>query len=306
MRLAPPALILWAALSVTATAQTLTAPIGPCEFSPAALAFRGDAREQARCLLRPYGRWAELHGELATLPPTLDSVVGRPFALDRVAVSRALVEGGVPSDIAGDAQTQVSFGGPERSIRARYLVLHDTSTPDLGAAPFPDNLDDDEGVNSFHAYRRRNAVAHAFVNRRGEIYVAQDFAGPLRATKLERAEYGGRYARGLFLHLELVQPRRYGDDDPGGRPDNHGIAPDVGFSAQQYRRAAQLYVLASARAGEWLIPGLHANVDRWIPDAHDDPQNFSLDAFDAALAEVIANIEAESATSDMTAASPSP
>ena len=41
-----------------------------------------------------------------------------------------------------------------------------------------------------------------------------------------------------------------------------------------------LYVLASARAGTWMIPAFHANIDRGIPDAHDDPQNFNLAAFD--------------------------
>ena len=41
-----------------------------------------------------------------------------------------------------------------------------------------------------------------------------------------------------------------------------------------------LYVLASARLGQWMIPAFHANVDRGIAKAHDDPQHFDLAAFD--------------------------
>jgi hypothetical protein len=42
---------------------------------------------------------------------------------------------------------------------------------------------------------------------------------------------------------------------------------------------AALYVYVSARAGRWLIPAQHNTVDSTIPDAHDDPQNFDLQAF---------------------------
>ncbi len=295
---------LWATLAVGAAAQTLTAPIGVCEFSPAQFAFRGDAREQARCLLHPIRQWAVLDGEdLVILPPALDRVVGAPFDFERSATLRALEAGGLPPYLVAGIRRPVSYGGPEQSLRARYFVIHDTSTPDLGTRPFASDLDTDEETNSFHYYRTRITSAHVFVNRRGEIYVAEDFSSPLRATKLERFEYGGRLTRGMFLHVELVQPRRH---DPSGSAENHGAAPEVGFSAAQYRRAAQLYVLASARAGEWLIPAFHANIDRLIPEAHDDPQNFSLPAFDAALADIIAEVQAESAAPRNTTASPAP
>ena len=36
-------------------------------------------------------------------------------------------------------------------------------------------------------------------------------------------------------------------------------------------------------AGLWLIPAFHAAIDEGLPDAHDDPQNFDLPAFDAAV-----------------------
>jgi len=39
------------------------------------------------------------------------------------------------------------------------------------------------------------------------------------------------------------------------------------------------YLVASARAGKWLIPGFHATIDEGIPQAHDDPQHFDLVRF---------------------------
>ena len=33
-----------------------------------------------------------------------------------------------------------------------------------------------------------------------------------------------------------------------------------------------------------MVPAFHANIDRGIAKAHDDPQNFDLNAFDAELA----------------------
>lgn len=90
----------------------------------------------------------------------------------------------------------------------------------------------------------------------------------------------GRPAKGLFLHVELLQPRRR---DPAGGPNNDAIAPTPGFTAQQYDKLALLYAMASARAGTWLIPAYHAALDDGLADGHDDPQHFDLTAFVAAL-----------------------
>ncbi len=65
-------------------------------------------------------------------------------------------------------------------------------------------------------------------------------------------------ARGRFVHIELVQPRRH---SPGSKSLGDTLAPKPGFSKAQYRQLAALYVYASARAGEWLIPAFHATVD---------------------------------------------
>jgi hypothetical protein len=82
---------------------------------------------------------------------------------------------------------------------------------------------------------------------------------------------------GLQLHIELVQPRR---PDPASKdPKNDRIAPNPGFTNKQYERLALLYICASVRRGTWLIPAYHSAIDAGIQDAHDDPQNFDLDAF---------------------------
>ena len=125
----------------------------------------------------------------------------------------------------------------------------------------------------------KQPVAHIFLNRVGQIWAGHEFIEPWRATKLE-SRVVGPTARGRFVHIETVQPRRF---LPGATSRGQTEGPQPGFSAEQYRMLAALYVYVSARAGRWLIPGFHATVDAGIPDAHDDPQNFELERFAAEL-----------------------
>lgn len=97
----------------------------------------------------------------------------------------------------------------------------------------------------------------------------------------------GNPAKGLFLHVELLQPRRR---DPALGPKNDAIAPMPGFTLQQYDKLALLYAMVSARAGSWLIPAYHAALDEGIADGHDDPQNFDLAAFVGALTTLRASL----------------
>jgi hypothetical protein len=90
--------------------------------------------------------------------------------------------------------------------------------------------------------------------------------------------------KGLFLHVELVQPRKR---HPKFRGDNDYLAPQPGFTSEQYDALALTYTVASLRAGQWLIPAYHAVLDKGIPDGHDDPQNFDLDAFAGSLARLL-------------------
>jgi len=71
---------------------------------------------------------------------------------------------------------------------------------------------------------------------------------------------------------------------------NDNVAPVPGFSDQQLDRLALLYVAASVRRGQWLIPAFHAVLDIGIPDAHDDPQNFDLGRWDSRLGALLGEI----------------
>src|SRR5262245_5065624 len=94
-------------------------------------------------------------------------------------------------------------------------------------------------------------------------------------------------SQGLFIHVENIQPRRSLDI---GRPGNDHVAPDPGLTAAQYQRLALLYVAASVRKGTWLIPAFHAVLDLNVGD-HDDPQNFDVAVWAAALRELLDQIQ---------------
>jgi hypothetical protein len=262
------------------TAALVQGPVAGCSFDPWTFSFAGDARAQALCLLRPNGRGGELGPALTELPPGL-RMVGEPFDIAAVLVREGSLMAGLPADLADTSIEPISRADSNNPAApaAKYFVIHDTSTPYLGdAAAFPNPLDADPFVNRLSIYAKGDPVAHMFIARDGVILIGRDYAKPWRATKLERIV--GARVRGLFLHNELVQPRRA---DPGGPPGNDLIAPEPGFSAAQYQKLAALYVLASARAGTWLIPAYHSAIDDLIPAKHDDPQNFDLDAFAAAI-----------------------
>lgn len=270
------------------TAPLVPGPVAGCQFDVINLRFLGDAQTQALCLLRPNGRGGQLGATLPALPSGLE-LVGQPYVVSPQKVRTALAASGLPPEVLATAFTGVSradSNNPAAPI-ARYFVLHDTSTPYLADAPaFPDPLDTDAFVNRLGIYAKAEPVAHIFIARDGAVFVGHDYSKPWRATKLERIV--GPRARGLFLHNELVQPRRA---DPAGPAGNDLIAPEPGFSAAQYRLVAALYVLASARAGQWLIPGYHSAIDDLIPAKHDDPQNFDLNAFATEVARWRALVE---------------
>lgn len=254
-------------LSILLAAAQLTAPAVDCRFDPVSMQFAGTALEQATCLLRhvePGGA-----GDAAqALPPTLASLIGQAPVIDRAKLVARLRHRHIPLP----ATTPVSETLDHH--RAAYFVIHDTSSPWIGAKDFPRRFDRQARFNDVSQFLGKDAVAHLFNDRRGRVIVGHDLEVGWRATKLERI---GEAVRGRFLHVENVQPRR---SDPAGAPGNDKIAPDPGFTPTQYRTLALLYVLASARAGTWLIPAFHANIDRGIPLAHDDPQHFDLLAFD--------------------------
>ena len=260
-----------------AAAQLFAPPAKPappvdCGFDSVSLTFAGSPVEQARCLLRHVEAGGAAAAE-ADLPPTLAGLVGGRPQIDFVRLASALRHAHIPMPAA----TPVSETSDHR--RAIYFVIHDTSSPYLGEAPFARGFDRLVRYNDMNQFLGKDAVAHIFNDRLGRVSVGHDFEVGWRATKLESAV--GEAARGRFLHVENVQPRR---KEIGGPAGNDRIAPVPGFTHRQYRTLALLYVLASARLGQWMIPAFHANIDRGIARAHDDPQNFDLNAFDAELA----------------------
>ncbi len=260
-----------------AAAQLFAPPARPappvdCKFDSASLTFAGSPRAQARCLLRHVRPGGSADDEVE-LPPTLAALIGERPEIDFPKLASALRHAHIPLPAA----TPVSETSDHR--RALYFVIHDTSSPYVGDAPFARGFDQLSRYNDINQFLGKDAVAHLFNDRAGRVSVGHDFEVGWRATKLERDV--GEASRGRFLHVENVQPRRH---DPGGPPGNDRIAPVPGFTHRQYKTLALLYVLASARLGQWMVPAFHANIDRGIPSAHDDPQNFDLQAFDIEVA----------------------
>ena len=269
------------ALAIPAHAEE----IGECRFDRDALTFAGTPLAQATCLLRKI--------ELGA--------VRKPQKLPGV-ITRLMTEGGAPSD-AMKAAAIASFPEPYRTYASQhaadpvsqtevgvpslYFVIHDTSSPFYANEPFPRRLDDDLTVNSFTPYMdgsfAEEAVAHIFLNRVGQIWAGHEFSEGWRATKLE-SRVVGPTARGRFVHIETVQPRRF---LPGATSRGQTYGPKPGFTGDQYKMLAALYVYVSARAGRWLIPAQHNTVDAGIPDAHDDPQNFELKKFGRELERLV-------------------
>lgn len=275
-------------VALIAAAQLFAPPAQPapavdCRFDSVSLSFAGTPLDQARCLLRHVEPGGSAAAE-AELPPTLSSLIGQRPQIDFVRLAAALRQATIPLPAA----SPVSETSDHR--RAAYFVIHDTSSPYIADAAFPPGFDRQVRFNDINQFLGKDAVAHLFNDRLGRVTVGHDFEVGWRATKLERAV--GEAARGRFLHIENLQPRRADLTKGAG---NDSIGPTPGFTDRQYRTLALLYVLASARLGQWMIPAFHANIDRGIPAAHDDPQNFDLAAFDREVARWLRRLRSSSA-----------
>jgi hypothetical protein len=60
----------------------------------------------------------------------------------------------------------------------------------------------------------------------------------------------------------------------------------------QEQRLALAYIVASVRAGRWLIPAYHFNIDQGLPNVHDDPQNVELKSWVEQIAMIAAEMGA--------------
>jgi hypothetical protein len=269
--------------------------MGPCGFDVETLSFSGTPVEQAMCLMRSMDTTRNLGPPLEGLPPGLATRVGQSTGLPaREVLSAYLSKQDLEWDFAAYLWQPVSRArnnDPDAPM-ARYFVIHDTSGPNYGHRAFPGNIDTDPEYENLADYACSDGWgrAHIFVNRTGDMLVAHDYSIAWRETKFEQAaEFGGEL-QGLFLHNELVQPRK---SAPHHSSRNDAQSPDPAFTAAQYDRVALLYTIASVRAGRWLIPAFHSALDADIPDGHDDPLNFDADSFATSLDRLIDSLRPE-------------
>lgn len=261
-------------------------PVTQCPFDSA------DEKLLARCLIRPVIRGGNLGPTPAALPAVLDGLIGRPMGVELERLRGYLGDRGID---------EASVGGPVNrdATRVRFFVIHDTSSPEVRAASFPSNINEAGwSGNKLSNWLRSETPTHVFVNRVGESGTKADYNQAVRATKYESGRDIADPARrrearerrtGLFVHHELVQPRRRSRPNSG----YFDIPPEPGFSAPQLERLALLYVVASCRGGRWLLPAFHCSLDATIDDAHDDPQNFDLEAWLDGLKTLLANLGAQ-------------
>ena len=257
--------------------QSVRAQDTPCVFDDASLSYRGTPQEQAKCLLRPVMMGGHLGPPLKKLPEPLDRLIGKPLKVEKAALERYLRAQQISeAEIGGSLSDPLSPANPleANAPQARYFVIHDVSTPNYLQDPFPPDINEVTwALNDLNRWVK-SKVTHVYINRLGASITAVDFKtelpDPHHGTKFARDHLRNR-GKGLYLHVELVQPRRR---DPQGSPENDAIAPLPGFTDAQLERLALVYIAASVRGGGWLVPAFHAAIDIGIPKAHDDPQNF--------------------------------
>jgi hypothetical protein len=254
-----------------------------CKFDEKTLQFVGSPVEQARCLLRPNKIGGNLDVELKTLPKPLEKIIGEKVLLEKAKLRQFLAKNKIDEiNLGGNLNEPLSTAklpnGAE--IQALYFIIHDTSSPYLKDEAFPKNFNSDKNWNGNKLdIWIKQPVAHVFVNRLGDSLTVSPFAqtvGKGWGTKFAR-DFLKADGKGFQIHIELHQPRRR--DAKNSNPNNDLIAPKPGFTEKQYERLALLYVCASVRRGNWLIPAYHSAIDAGIKDAHDDPQNFELENF---------------------------
>jgi hypothetical protein len=269
-------------------------PYGACGFDLGTMSFRGEPLEQAKCLMRGMDASRNLSPPAADLPPALASRIGRDGGLPvREVLSGYLSKQDLEWDFAANLWKPLSHArdNDDDAPTARYLVIHDTSGPNFGRRAFPPDIDDTSRINSLDNFKCDDGwgKAHVVVNRAGAMLLEHEFDTPWRETKFERARNFDGALKGLFLHVELIQPRR----SAGRWGRNDAETPTPSFTAAQYERLALIYTIASVRAGHWLIPVFHAALDAGIRDGHDDPLHFDVDSFADALDRLVFRLQGD-------------
>jgi hypothetical protein len=243
--------------------------LGGCRFNVARQQFAGDAAAQLRCLLKRV-KVKGAGADVQAIPVWLTDNVWQATRISPERLQRHLDDRQLSSSLTL-SPVQVN------RQQVRYFVIHDTSSPEVPGRVLPGNIDTPE-------YNRRLlCCAFATVRRKVNLIIGRDGASratidwgaprPSAATKIEVGR--GASARPVFVHVENIQPRA----KPAG--SWAWIAPQPGLTPAQEERLALAYVVASVRAGRWLMPAYHFNIDQGLPDGHDDPQNMELQSWTA-------------------------
>lgn len=273
------ALIL-AFLSIIYSYQAMGQSKLAAKFDTEKMQFVGTKHQQATYLLRYVQKYAHLGDTLSTLPVFLDSILNGEIKVVRKRKLQKYLNASNITDeeIGGSLDSAIcSVSG----IKASYFVIHDTSNFLTESTAFPTNIDSVSWSGNRLDNKRTFKFTHIFINRLGASITSNNLSQQIHATKFEspiKNPLLNKSVVGSFIHIEVIQPRIA---DPGKKNDAIAIIP--GFTDLQYKRLALIYVAASLRKGEWLIPTFHAVLDDGIPDGHDDPQNFELDKFDAQI-----------------------
>ena len=263
----------------------------PCPFDQSHLTFVGTAADQARCLLRFVKRLGNVDDTPATLPPVLASLLSAPETVDvtkaqlRSYLESHEIEESTVGGSVDDPICRADTNNPSKPL-ARYFGIHDTSTKLDPEETFDPTFINTAAWSGNKLSNQPHGKTHIYINRLGETLTDADYQTPRRATQFELSPPHTHF-RGLFLHHELVQPRK-------GAGSTDFDAPDPGFTKAQYERLALQYLLASVRRGSWMIPAFHCVLDLHVGD-HDDPQRFDLAAWDTALKEIRAAVLAPEA-----------
>ena len=270
----------------------------PCQIVPTS---QISSIDQAKCLLRQPKIFGNVGPTLTSLPAPFDQLLTRPtIDISKEQLRRYLQAQGInEADIGGSLDKPVSRtnNNNPRAELARYFIIHDTSTPNLGNDTFPNNINEASWeFNNFNKYGSGdNSPAHIIINRVGQSVTRKDFNTPWRSTRRESEQFCGvNKCKGLFLAVELVQPRKC-QPNPGQTQcspprKNDAKSPDPGFTKAQLDRLAVVYIAASVRRGKWLIPAFHVVLDQIVPGGHDDPQNFNLDQWSKQLNDILTEI----------------
>lgn len=270
MRVAAISLALTILSVFSAPAAASAAVQGPYKFDSNTLRFGGTVAETAACLLRKVKEQGS-GAEAQPIPAWLGNRVTRPVPFTVEQVRRYLSDNAI--DVA-ELTNRVVLGD---TPTIRYFVIHDTSWPESIPAGSAFSRDINEASWSGNRLSGWVSVArkvNLIISRDGRSRRLQEWGAirPSPATKIEQNNYVPA-ARRVFVHVENVQPRI----KPAG--SWAWKAPTPGFGPAQEKRLALAYVVASLRAGRWLIPAYHFNIDQGLPGAHDDPQHADLDSW---------------------------